>query len=83
MNYNDLVQKLNSPKPVFEDGELKNYKPPTALELRAARAIQTLVNVVVGLEKSIKNESHFDQRCTPGSGDLDLRPDEAAEKPEV
>jgi hypothetical protein len=83
MNYNDLVQELSSPKPVFENGELIQHKPPSSLEMRAARAIQTLVNVVVGLEKSIKNESHFDQRPSPGSGDLDLRPDEVTEVPEV
>lgn len=83
MNYDQLVQELSSPKPVYENGELKNYKPPTALELRAAKAIQTLVNVVVGLEKSIKNESHFDQRCTPGSGDTNLKPDEVTEISEI
>ena len=83
MNYDQLVQELNSPKPVYENGELKTHKPPTALEMRAARAIQTLVNVVIGLEKSIKNESHFDQRPSPGSGDIDPVPDEVAEKSEV
>lgn len=72
MNYNQLVQELNLPKPIFENGELKTHRPPTSLELRAARAIVGLQEVIQGLVNSkntpaeeVKNESHDLQRPTP------------------
>lgn len=52
MNYTQLVAELSNPKPIYENGELKSYKPPTGLELRAARAITALVEVVEGLTRS-------------------------------
>lgn len=83
MEYQQLVQELTSPKMVFEDGELKNTLPPTSLNLRAARAIQALVSVVQGLEKSIKNEHHFDQRSPPGSGSVETTADGEPKESEV
>lgn len=52
MDYNQLVQELNLPKPVWENGEVKTHRPPTSLELRAARAIVSLQEVIQGLTRS-------------------------------
>jgi hypothetical protein len=53
MDYQNLIQELNSPKPIWENGVATGFKPPTSLELRAARAIGSLLQVVAGLTGSV------------------------------
>lgn len=53
MDYQNLIQELNSPKPIWENGVATGFKPPTSLELRAARAIGSLLQVVAGLTGAV------------------------------
>lgn len=53
MDYQNLIQELNSPKPIWENGVPTGFKPPTSLELRAARAIGSLLQVVAGLTGAV------------------------------
>ena len=71
MDYNQLVQELNSPKPVWENGEVKTHKPPTSLELRAARAIVSLQEVIQGIARS--NNTHAEEVPKETNEDHDLQ----------
>lgn len=53
MDYQNLIQELNSPKPIWENGTATGFKPPSSLELRAARAISSLIQVVAGLTGAV------------------------------
>jgi hypothetical protein len=53
MDYQNLIQELSSPKPIWENGAPIGFKPPSALELRASRAIGSLLQVVAGLTGAV------------------------------
>jgi hypothetical protein len=59
-----IIQELMSPQKVFkmnEDGtETVEYRPPTSLQLRAARQIQQLVEVIRGLETALNQAKKED-----------------------
>lgn len=56
-----IIQQLSQPKPHFvvqSDGtETVDWRPPTALDLRAARTIQELVLKLQGLERAIQTQN--------------------------
>ena len=66
MEFQNLVQELNSPKTIWTDGVVTGFKPPTSLELRAARAIQQLsialaaVTGSLGPVEELKEEKNED-----------------------
>lgn len=56
-----IIQELTEPQKIFrvqEDGsETVEYKAPTSLQLRAARTIQELIQVIQGLERSLNTQN--------------------------
>lgn len=56
-----IIEELTGPQKIFKvesDGsETVEYRAPTSLQLRAARTIQELVQVIQGLERSLHTQN--------------------------